>query len=493
MATLGSIWSLYRPLLAAPWQMQRNASPWSFYLGWGLCVLGYLLALGSTAVFASRSSAHKLVVVQLATVFVFPWITSFAGLLAQNRPHAARLVPSHVTRLRRAAVGMYLLTVGLVAALLASQFPGGQAWLQGTALLLFVLALLARWYRLWLPVTVVLSLAPWWSDFMPIVLMWSALLSWQQSQPFSLSLILLLLLPWGLTRLFQTGGKQHQAQFQAKQKMRRVFEAMSLGQPLSVPLSAPLDRLVGLFRWMQPLWTRHVLRVARPTPSSVMARLDLVTLGPTHWSCQLSSITVVLALLALVFGAIVWSSGVTLSLILKNGAMGLSFGLASACLGVLLSVPANLYRSRREQALLMLLPGVPRGPALNVTLARRLLAQLLWGVGLALLLCVGLEALPGIRSLNWLGVHLCLAYLIEGSFALLRDWSRQSKPNSNGSVLPLLRALALVGVLQGMHWLGVPLLLQLGLALLVFLVQLVWRWQHRVLRTPAAMPVGRWA
>lgn len=490
---MAALWSLYRPLLAAPWQMQRNASPWGFYLGWGFCLLGYGVALVLTAWFADAANAAKLAAVLLASAFLLPWITCFAGLLAQNHPHAARLVPGHVARLRHVALLSYGLTTVLAAAVLASQFGGGLAWLHGVALLLFGMALLARWYRLWVVASLVLFSIPWWSQFMPVLFVWSALLSWQNSQPWSLSLVLFLLLPWGLTRLIQTGGSEHLAYYQARQKLRRLFEAQSQGHSSFVELSGPAERLAHLFRWMQPRWMRHVLRQAQPTPASVMARLDLVTLGQAHWSCQLSSVSVVLPLLFLVFLALGWNRGEFWGEFIRHGSMGLSFGLASICLGVLLTVPANLYRSRREQALLMLLPGAPRGRQLNQLLGRRLLSQLLWGVGVATLLCLGLQLLPGPRALNWLGVHLCLAYLIIGALVLLRDWSRQSKPNSNGSVLPLLLALVLVGSLQGLQWLGLPILGQLMLVGLLFVGLVVWRWQQLVLRAPTAMPVGRWA
>jgi len=490
---MGALWSTYRPLLAAPWQMQRNASPPAFYIGWGLSGLGFALALGLSLWLARPELSWRLAALILSCGLIVPWLISFNSLLAQNHPNAARLVPGHVKRLRSVAVLSYLLVSVLCASLLASQFPGGQAWLQGLALALFLLALAARWVQLWFWGTLILSAMPWWGKSMPAMMVWSALLAWHQGQAWSLSLVLLLLLSWGLAGLIQAGGGQHVRQFQARQKWRRLFESQSLGLATHAQINAPMDRLAQVFRWMQPLWMRRVLRQARPTPASVMARLDLVSLGQAHWTCQLSSATVLLALLVLVFGTMGWGRPEFWAGLTQHGTMGLSFGLSSMCLGVLLTVPANLYRSRREQALLMLLPGMPRGRELNRLLARRLLCQLLLAVGVTLLLCAALQSLPEPRALNWLGVHLCLAYLMIGCVMLLRDWSRESQPGNYRALLPFLAALLMVAALQGLQWLGLPIQAQIGLVILLVLALTVYRWRRLVLGAAQAMPVGRWA
>lgn len=490
---MGALWSQYRPLLLAPWQMQRNASLLAFYIGWGLSVLGFGLALGISFWLTRPELAWRVAVVVAACVVAVPWYVVFNGLLVQNHPHAARLVPGHVRRLQSVAVLSYLLTTAICAALLASQLPGGAIWLAGMALLLFLLALCSRWVQLWFWGTLVLFLMPWWGKFMPVMIVWSTLLDWQQQTPWSLNLLALLLLPLGLAGLFQSGGSHHSRQFQARQKWRRLFESQSLGVASHAEINAPLDHLGQVFRWMQPLWTRRLLRQARPTPASVMARLDLVSLGQAHWTCQLSSITVMLGLLMLVFATMGWGQPEFWQGLTQHGTMGLSFGFASMCLGVLLTVPANLHRSRREQALLMLLPGAPRGQVLNRMLARRLLSQLMWAVGIALLLCAALQKFPGPQSLSWLGVHLCLAYLVFGCTVVLRDWSRERPPNSHRALLPFGAAAAMVLALQGLQWLGLPILAQIGLVLLLVLALARYRWQRLVLASAPAMPVGRWA
>lgn len=490
---MGALWSQYRPLLLAPWQMQRNASLPAFYIGWGLSGLGFALALGLSLWLAGPELSWRLAALILAGGMAVPWLIGFNSLLAQNHPNAARLVPGHVKRLRSVAVASYLLVSILCAVLLASQFPGGQEWLHGVALALFLLALTARWAQLWFWGTLILSAMPWWGKAMPAMMVWGVLRAWQQGQAWSLSLVLLLLLSWGLAGLIQAGGGQHARQFEARQKWRRLFEAQSQGLPTHAPINAPMDRLGQVFRWMQPLWMRRVLRQARPTPASVMARLDLVSLGQAHWTCQLSSVTVLLALLVLVFATMGWGRPEFWAGFTQHGTTGLSFGLSSMCLGVLLTVPANLHRSRREQALLMLLPGMPRGRELNRLLARRLLCQLLLAVGQTLLLCVALQSLPGSRALAWLGVHLCLAYLLTGCVLLLRDWSRESQPGNYRALLPFLAAALLVVALQGLQWLGLPILAQIGLVMLMGLALTLYRWRRLVLGAAQAMPVGRWA
>lgn len=490
---MGALWSQYRPLLLAPWQMQRNASRLAFCISWGLSLLGFGLALGLGFWLARPELAWRVAAVTLSCMVAVPWLVCFNGLLAQNHPHAARLVPAHVQRLQTASVASYVLCTLLCAALLASQFPGGQAWLPGVAMALFLLALTARWVQLWFWITLILFAIPWWGKAMPVLMVWSAVLAWHQSQPWSMSLVALLLLPWGVAGLIQAGGSRHVRQFKARQTWRRMFESQSLGVASHAPVNAPVDRLGQLFRWLQPLWTRRLLRQAQPTPASVMARIDLVSLGQAHWTCQLSSVSVVLALLAAVLMAVAWGRPEFWRELTQRGSLGLSFGMASMCLGVLLTVPANLQRSRREQALLMLLPGAPRGQLLNRMLARRLLSQLLWGVGISLLLCTALQSLPGPQSLNWLGVHLCLAYLVFGSTVVLRDWSRERQPSSHRALLPFGATALMVLALQGLQWLGLPILAQIGLVLLLVLALARYRWQRLVLASAPAMPVGRWA
>ncbi|MCZ8073228.1 MAG: hypothetical protein O9341_03770 [Paucibacter sp.] len=491
---MGALWSQYRPLLLAPWQMQRNASPLAFFIGWGLSLLGFGLGLGLGFWLARPEVAWRLAAVTLSCMVAVPWVICFNGLLAQNHPHAARLVPGHVQRLRTVAVVGYGLCTLLCAGLLASQFPGGQAWLPGVALALFVLALTARWVQLWFWISLILFSIPWWGKSMPVLIVWSAVLAWHQGQPWSMSVLSLLLLPWGVAGLIQAGGSRHARQFQARQTWRRLFESQSMGVASHAPVNVPVDRMGQLFRWMQPLWTRRLLRQAQPTPASVMARIDLVSLGQAHWTSQLSSVTVVLALMGLFFAAMGWWGPVDFwSELLQHGSLGLSFGFASMCLGILLTVPANLHRSRREQALLMLLPGAPRGQDLNRMLARRLMSQLFWSLGVSLILCAALQSVPGPQSVQWLGVHLCLAYLVFGCTVVLRDWSREHRPSSHRALLPFAFTALMVLALQGLQWLGLPILGQIGLVLLLVLALARYRWQRLVLGAARAMPVGRWA
>jgi len=189
---------------------------------------------------------------------------------------------------------------------------------------------------------------------------------------------------------------------------------------------------------------------------------------------------------------LIWLEPINWQLARQGSNLGLQIGLVSMAMNPLFGLAANLYRTRREQALLMLLPGMPRGGALNTLMARRTAIQFLaqWLIALCALLLVagGPEALVAMR---FSGLHLLLACLPAGTM-LLRDWSSLPSPGQGPAVLVFIGVVVLAGAMAGLQWLGLSLWLMAAAAVLLSLALLRWRWQGLILKSPAAMPVGRW-
>ncbi|MET0519052.1 MAG: hypothetical protein ABW005_09480, partial [Burkholderiaceae bacterium] len=235
-------------------------------------------------------------------------------------------------------------------------------------------------------------------------------------------------------------------------------------------------------------WLNHLLAVTRPNARSAMARLELASAGGTHWSVQLGSALTILPLVALSLVTSSLISGAPLATLLQHGKYGISIGLMSFAVNPVLARQGGLYNSRREQGLLMLLPGVPRGGALNRMLARRHLIQFLLGWLIATVLVLAL--LGGDVHSPLLGYPVAC---LPGCLLLLRDWSRMRAPSGSVTGLGVTGLLLGGGLLAGlMAWLDVSAPTLLGLELLVCLPLGAWLWR-RLSAQPQAFPVGRLA
>jgi hypothetical protein len=176
--------------------------------------------------------------------------------------------------------------------------------------------------------------------------------------------------------------------------------------------------------------------------------------------------------------------------------MGVVIGLLSPAI----QVQARLHQSRREQALLVLLPGVPRGATLNRRLAWQLTGQfvLAWIGALALMaLCLSTaHALRPEAARSVLSLDPCRMFAIA-VFPMIvfqwRAWSRASAPTALSALGPLLLGgLAAVATWAGPFtgWLSPG-----AVATLCSAATMAWcsmRW-WRLGREPSALPVGRLA
>jgi hypothetical protein len=156
--------------------------------------------------------------------------------------------------------------------------------------------------------------------------------------------------------------------------------------------------------------------------------------------------------------------------------------------------PPALWGTRREQALLCLLPGVPQGAALNGWLARHLTRQYLTIVVLLTAVCVFCIRRFGL-DFQWAPaedfVLACAALSPLMLLLLWRDWSTLPAPTGSMQVLVTVALLGVGGTswvwvsfLQGSWWtLAAP-------STLAFVPLGLWRWRV-AMQAPAAWPVGR--
>lgn len=167
--------------------------------------------------------------------------------------------------------------------------------------------------------------------------------------------------------------------------------------------------------------------------------------------------------------------------------MAISIGLACMLIATLIGVSGALWGSRREQALLVLLPGMPQGIALNRALARQQLKHFV-------LVCVA--GLPAFAAMAWWGGSPEVwAFFVAAwplSALLWRDVSRLRAPGP-WAALPYLLCVGLC-LLSTLLLRWQPALLGpwiLGMVLLTA-AALVWRWR-RLSQWPPALPAGRLA
>lgn len=468
-------WS--QPLRAALWPMQRDLA--RARLGWALALL-LLLAAGLLTGGAQRVMSWA------ALVLVWLGASLLQDLRRQNQPQAARLVPGQLRALRLATVGVVLgvaMAAGVVMGLARGQ---PVAWALTAALVLLVFGAGLRWWGHWVLLGLVGATAFWWSDTAAWGAASAALRAWHAEQPLSLAL-------WGLLAV---AGLASRLPARAGLPLRQAPGGLAdaLGVAVMHPQGAPVPGALGRLGWALgaafsfglPLWRAWLLRRARPTAGSVLARVELALYGPAHVSALLSTGLVVATLLAGLFSALLALTPLSWELLRREGAMGLSIGIAALCFNPLLSLPQTLQQTRREQAVLALLPGLPRGAALNRALARRQMQQMALSATVALLLPWALLGRPGLEA-----AALLVAALLPLSVSLWRDNARLAAPGPAhlmrlvvAGLVWLLLLAALREPMGGSPW----ALLALGIGLWVVLM--VWRW--RALQGwPAMLPVAR--
>ena len=491
-----------RRILAAPWHQRRNrdglfavalivvlcaAAPIALY-AWSLCTNA---ELGGNL----RQSAASTLRIALVTLMVAWWAVVVANVLEQNHPVLARLAPRHPTRLRGALLALAA-AMSAFAGLMCWGVADSLAVAAGAALVLTFLAASVRWPMLW----VVGSVAP----YLVVVAVPGPRLQeladllrvqWQ-AQRFTFAAAIAVAAALMVAGLIQDGGARHAASYETRRTRMLRFQARSRGErPTGGGTRGFFD---AVFNAPYHAWLRRTL--ARPaSPAWSRAMLGL---GPgVHWT---SAATAIVGTAVAILAGILLCKGVALvfpivdgfiPVMLRSLAIGAMFGLVSPAM----QVHQRLIQTRREQALIALLPGVPHQAALNRRLGWQMTAQffLSWFGGFALMVAFSALAThlgPAAVELSY-GDARALMVIGTLPFVALqwRRWARLPAPSSMNALAPTL----LGALIAAMAWFGdmagwFPLSAA-GLA--VALAALAWcalRW-WRMGSEPGAFPIGRLA
>jgi len=462
-----SAWSRQAALLRHPWQARAAQtgwrSPWAGTAVVALCCAGLAWAWPARATLFAVLAA-------LVALASHAWL-GVDGLMRQNRPALARLLPGHTQALRV----QLLVHLGLVAlaawAVLALAFGVNDPWLWRLLPAIVMLAWLPREPWMWLLVALGSVTLPWWA--------WAEAVA--QAAP---GLKLLLLLAAGALVASSVGqaGAWHCVQAARMERWRRAVVAQRQGRgtpPAAMGAMGALGRqATRLFDWPRRWWRRRLLAMGPKAP--LHARLDLGLGFGGQWA-ELAWAAVLL------FGAVAIALALNPRATAEHGLQGLAdiarFGVGLGAYSMITSVLhgrlARLWARRREQALLALLPGLPAqdlGQLERSWLRGDLLA---WLVATVCVLAVGAVGSPGSLDhaaacaamclpLPWLAQHLQRRLQGPPSVALL--------------AVPVLAA-TLAGPVQ---FLGVPAWASLAAGALAAAL-LAQRRDPRAL----ALPVGR--
>jgi hypothetical protein len=483
-------------MLRAPWQWSRNDGRlWAFWVYAGLAALVVGAPSLALMFWAPGGLVSVLMCVLCSIGLLALWGVQFSTLLRLDHPHAARFVVGHGHALRVAALGLWLALVAFVGviALVVLHQPDGDplrallvvVTAAGATLLCMAMAL--RWWVLW---------AVLWLPFPlfgnrrlrdAIQPLTDIVQGYWQAQPVLWTLLVLLVMATVLVSLFGKADAQHSQSYAKRENFRKIASAGAAGQKPTLAAYGRWGEVLGApFQRLADAWLAHVIRRASPQRSSVMARAEVVLHGAQHWVRQLGAIVAVQLVVLIGLYVLLGAAGHDVRKEFVHAQSGLSIGLACMALSPLVSLPGALWGSRREQALLVLLPGMPQGRALNQALARHQLTQFV---------LVWVAALPAFATLAWANsapqVWAFFGATLPLAAMLWRDASRLRAASPTMALVPYLLFMALgLSSLLLLRWQpGLLLPWALGIVLLTAAL-LAWRWR-KLSRWPQALPAGR--
>ncbi|KQV53023.1 hypothetical protein ASC95_09640 [Pelomonas sp. Root1217] len=478
----------YNQLLLAFWRERDRDAPWGRHALFGITVLG--LALG---LYLVPQMAQLLLAASAALTLMSLWMAVVGSLLRQNHPHAARFVPGHLRRMVASAVaawGLLSLASAVLLWLCLPSLPSLPVLLLGAAALLAFLGWALREWQLWLLVSIgpVLffgagldrKLAP----------LGAALRELWFAQPLPVLALSLLALGWSVARLFGSGDAAHRDAYARFDRMRRAAEDSMRGKYAGTAAFGRVGEWMGRpFELAVSGWQHHAVTRAEPTLKSVMRRAEIVLHGRQHWLYQGLGTLLALGIAVLSFTLAFALAGQGLQDNWTKGAYGMAIGLASMGFNPSFGLPSMLWHSRREQALMRLLPGMPQGATLNRAVA--------W-MQLRHALCAFALTTAGLAWLAWAAGEPALVSFAFGALPLCTGWvlrapTRIKAPTAGATFMPVL-AFILMG--WGMYTLNqvlhTPLAMLAGLSIAVSAALGAWRWRALTI-APTALPAGRQA
>ena len=472
-------------VLLAPWQERRNqGAVWPF-----LALIGLMCALPlAGAAFAQMPAMNAFALAVLSIPLFGAWVWLVLSLMQQNQPNAARLVPGQRRTLRFVLGGTWLALTSL-AALVGSAFGHASITAAAVGALLLLLLWIVRVPLLGFVFWLVPASSSRWAHT-PVV---EALLSpftaaWRDQPEAALLAGLLAILIAALLSPFlvlRSGDARHVAAYRRRAKQSAAIRAGGAG---------PTGWRGGggmLSEWFSQgtlgFYRRWLAHVSTQRHAAMLPRA-LLGLGPTtHWTGQLGQVPTFGSVAALVM-FVLWLTNASAEST-PVAAWGLSIGVLTFAVNVALQARTAIHGTRREQALIMLLPGMPRGRALNHGLAWRLSVQFVICWVLGVLVCV--LALPLGDHVAWFAIYAA-ACLPLGAL-LWTDWSRVKAPTAISAVVPLMVVMPLaLAAIALQAWMGVPA----RACVLVFVAAAAWLvvWRaRRLTAAPSAFPAGRLA
>ena len=487
-------------ILAAPWQQRRNASGLrGIALVVALCFAApvVLLVLGAFDPDPHKAEALRFFAVRgawvgVSALLVVGWAMLVGSVLVQNHPTLARLVPHHAGQLRLALLVAWALASLAAAALPGFAFDAPLAWACGVGAGLVLLAACLRWPPLWLGSVATPFAVGWMTHRFSAADFGDALWGQWMSHHVLVTGAVVLAGASVLVGVVSGGGARHIAAYEARQRLHKAVFAQQQGGGAG-PVCSKYGWLRGLAEYGRPYawWMARLL--ARPG-SPVMARL-LVGLGPaTHWTSRvfqafwfMAVSTLLCVLVSLFIG------GDMLAYVLPWLAFSVLTGLCTPALQAVM----HLKQTQREQALLVLLPGVPRGARLNRWLAWQTSATFVLAALCAILLAWCLNAIadairPGVAMIATGGMTFGVAAALLPQVAWQwRHWARLPAATGARQTAPVLAPILLGVAVMALHVATGVGYLAAGVALaVVSLAYCAWRW-WRMGAEPTAFPVGR--
>lgn len=471
--------------LLASWRQRDRASSWG---RWLIAALVVLTVAGSAYVLPSPQRGFVAMTVALVVLYS-TWMVVAHSLLEQNQPTAALCVPGHVLALRLASVvgwaGCTALSTGLLWAILSPMVMWQSLLLGSAATAAFMMWTTRAWW-LWLGLAIYLPLlGAFHSALAPV----GAALYGHWLEHTGLLLVAGLLVSMATTAAaIGTGNARHRRAYERQRRLRDLQRLQTEGRMVSpVQAFSGLERLSRPFSVMLDAWRERLLARAESTPASAMARAELVLHGNQHWTYQLLTMVLILAAVALSLMVLTATTAATLDDLFTHGAFGMGIGVASMAINPTLARPM-LWQSRREQALLRLLPGMPQGPALNRAVAWIALRHALVAAALTTAVLLPLGLANDKLMLLWLPL-MAVPWSVATA---TRSPADMRAPTALTSVLPVFAFYTSAGIgyftSAALAW---PMSVTAPALLAATAIWGAWRWR-RLDTQPVALPVGRW-
>ncbi|MFT7775887.1 hypothetical protein [Roseateles sp.] len=478
----------FSQIALTPWRQGQFFSVWGRWLIGGLLLL---ISLGSLLWLPAAIGWRVPLGVLLVTLHG-AWMALASSLQEQNHPHAARCVPGHLRALRRSAVLGWALCSGATTLLSAAILPSVISW-QSQLLVNGLIAVFLLWAsRLWWLWMLLIFQSPLLGFFgIRLAPIGNALYEAWQANTYGVLLLSLLAQAWIVVKALDDGGARHRARYSRQAVMRQTMRLASAGrQPPAAAWGPFFERLFNPFELLKAAWMRRLMERADNTdPRNVMARAEIVLHGPQHWLNQLTALVTLVGFTTVAF-TITWLVyRFDVAAVLHGSMSGIGIGIGIAGLSPCFALPGMLWQSRREQALLRLLPGMPQGAALNRAVASRQLRDFFVAWLLTMLALTGLAH----RASDDYLLYMLFAALPVAALNLTRRPAMMQAPTAMTAVLPMFAFFALGGVLFALARMQELPLWQIAVPLVALTTALLaWRWR-RLVAAPTALPAGRLA